>query len=80
VKTRAKGKIEDDIDKVEVRGEPPLSGPIVVSPDGKRFATGIVGEPFTTYGIRVYDLAARKTIRTFLGHAGPVTTIRFSPN
>ena len=53
---------------------------LVVSPDGKLFATGIVGEPFTTYGIRVYDLATRKTLHTFIGHAGPVSAIRFSPD
>jgi WD40 repeat protein len=76
----ANGRIEENIDKVPVQGEPPLAGPVVFSPDGKRFATGIVGEPFTTYGIRVYDLATKKALHTFIGHAGPVTAIRFSPD
>ena len=51
---------------------------MVFSPDGKRFAIGVVGEPFTTYGVRVYDWATRKALHTFIGHAGPVTALRFN--
>jgi hypothetical protein len=46
----AAGRIEEDIDNLPVRAEPPLHGPVVFSPDGSRFVAGVVGEPFTTYG------------------------------
>jgi hypothetical protein len=74
------GRIEKDIDRLPVRGEPPVAGPVVFSPDGKRFAIGVVGERFTTYGVRVYDLLRRKALHTFIGHAGPVTFLRFAPD
>jgi WD40 repeat protein len=45
-----------------------------------RFATGVVGEPFATYGVRVYDWPRRKAPPTFLGHIGPVTALRFRPD
>src|SRR5262249_31997397 len=72
------GQVGKDIEKLPTRGEPPVHGPVVFSPDGKRFATGVVGEPFTTYGVRVYDWPERKPLHTFIGHAGPVTALRFS--
>jgi WD40 repeat protein len=74
------GRVEEEIDRLPVRGEAPLSGPVVFSPDGERFATGVVGEPFTTYGVRVYDWPRRKVLHTFVGHQGPVTALRFSPD
>ena len=74
-----KGKVEPDIDKIPVQGDPPISGPIVFSPDGKTFATGVVGEPYTTYGVRVYDWQQRKALHTFIGHAGPITALQYSP-
>ncbi len=40
----------------------------------------MVGEPFTTYGVRVYDWPQRKALHTFIGHVGPVTALRFSPD
>jgi len=76
----ANGRVGEDIDNVPVRGEMPFTGRIVFSPDGKRFAMGVVGEPFKTYGVRVYDLAQRKALHTFLGHAGMVTALRFTPD
>jgi WD40 repeat protein len=76
----AGGRIEDDIEKVDPRGEPAFHGKMVFSDDGKRFAIGTVGEPFTTYGVRVYDWGKRKALHTFIGHAGPVSTMRFSPD
>ena len=72
------GRVEKDIDRLPARGENPISGTVVFSPDGKRFAIGVVGEPFTTYGVRVYDWATRKALHTFIGHAGPVTALRFN--
>jgi WD40 repeat protein len=74
------GKVGEDLDRLAVRGEPPIQGPIAFSPDGKRFATGVVGEPFTTYGVRVYDWPQKKALHTFVGHAGPVTALRFTPD
>jgi WD40 repeat protein len=76
----ATGQLGDDIEKIPARGEPPVYGPVVFSPDGKRFATGVVGEPFTTYGVRVYDWENKKALHTFVGHAGPVTALRFTPD
>ncbi len=72
------GKIEADIDKIPAQGDPPISGPVVFSPDGKFFATGVTGEQFTTYGVRVYDWRQRKVLHTFIGHLGPISALRFS--
>jgi WD40 repeat protein len=72
------GRIGREIDNLPVRGEPPVYGPVVFGPDGKRFATGVVGEPFTTYGVRVYDWPQSKMLHTFIGHVGPVTALRFT--
>jgi WD40 repeat protein len=74
------GQMGQEFDRLPVRGEPPVHGPLVFSPDGKRFATGVVGEPFTTYGVRVYDWARGKALHTFIGHVGPVTALRFTPD
>jgi WD40 repeat protein len=74
------GQIGDDFESVLPRGEAPFHGPIAVSPDGKHFAVGVVGEPFTTYGVRVYNLATRKATHTFIGHAAPVTAVVFGPD
>jgi WD40 repeat protein len=74
------GKVEADIDNIPVLGEAPVWGNIAISPDGKRFAFGVVGEPYTSYGCRVYDLPSRKELQTFIGHAGPVSFTRFHPD
>ena len=74
------GQMGDDFDTLVPKGESPVTGPIAVSPDGKRFALGVSGEPYTTYGVRVYDTATKKALHTFIGHAGPVSTIHFSPD
>jgi WD40 repeat protein len=76
----ATGQIGEDIDNFPVRGESSFMGPVVFSADGKRFATGVVGEPFTTYGVRVYDWPQRKALHTFIGHLGPITALRFAPD
>jgi WD40 repeat protein len=76
----AAGRIGEDVEQLPARGEPPFQGPVVFSADGKRFATGVVGEAFTTYGVRVYDWPRRKALHTYLGHAGPVTALRFTPD
>jgi WD40 repeat protein len=74
----AKGQIGKDLDKLSGRGEAAVHGPIVFSPDGKRFALGVVGQQYTTYGVRVYDWPEGKPLKTFLGHRGPVSAQRFS--
>jgi len=76
----ATGRIGEDIDNLPVRREPPVYGPMAFSPDGKRFATAVVGEPFTTYGVRLYDWPRRKATHTFIGHVAPVTAIHFAPD
>jgi len=75
----AAGKIGAEIDKIPTRGEQ-VPTTVVFSPDGKRFAIGLVGEKFETYGVRVYDWPSGKALYTFIGHAGPVTAMRFSPD
>ena len=74
------GQIGDDFETLVTKGETPISGPVAISRDRKRFAIGVIGESFTTYGVRVYDLETRKALRTFIGHVGPVSTILFSPD
>jgi WD40 repeat protein len=74
----AKGKTGKDLDKLPLRGEVPVHGPVVFSPDGKRFAIGVVGQRYTTYGVRVYDWAQGKPLKTYIGHRGPVSALRFS--
>ncbi len=74
----ARGEIGKDLDRLPVRGEAPFYGPLVFSPDGKRFATGVVGQQYTTYGARVYDWPQGKLVKTLIGHRGPVTALRFS--
>jgi WD40 repeat protein len=76
----ANGQIGEDFETLIVKGEAPVHGPIAISPDGKRFATGVVGEAFTTYGVRVWDMATKKTLQTFIGHAGPITAVHFTPD
>jgi WD40 repeat protein len=76
----AAGRIGEPIEVLPVRGEAAVYGAAVFSPDGKRFAVGVAGKPFTTYGVRVYDWPRKKALHTFLGHAGPVTALRFSPD
>jgi WD40 repeat protein len=76
----AAGKVVKDIDKLPAKGEAATYTSVVFSPDGKRFATGIVGEEFETYGVRVYDWPSCKPVHTFVGHAGPVNTLRFTPD
>lgn len=74
----ATGKATEEIDKLPVRLEAPVNVPVVFSPDGKRFAVGVVGEPFVSYGVRVYDWQQKKALHTFIGHAGPVMAMRFT--
>jgi WD40 repeat protein len=74
------GQVGQDIDNLPVRGESPLTGPVVFSEDGKHFATGVVGEQYTTYGVRVYSWPEKKIVHTFIGHAGPVSAVRFTPD
>jgi|GEM_PF-1898445 len=74
----AKGEMGEDFDTFPTRAEPPMYGPMAFSPDGKRLAICVADEPYTTYGVRVYDWPQKKKLHTFLGHRGPVTTLRFT--
>ena len=51
-----------------------------VSPDRKRLAVGIPGEQPETHSVRLYELPGKKALHTFTGHAGPITTLEFSPD
>ncbi len=74
------GKVGEDIDKLPTRGETAVYSRVVFSQDGKRFATGILGTEFETYGVRVYDWPGKKAQHTFIGHVGPVNAMRFHPD
>jgi WD40 repeat protein len=55
-------------------------GTIVFSPDRKLFAFGVVTDESEVYGVRVCSWPSVKTLRTFAGHRGPVTALRFAPD
>jgi len=76
VNGRIGADFNDPISKVKT----PLNSPIVVSPDGKCFAVGVAVELLTSYGVRIYDMASKKPLHTFVGHRGPVSAIHFSPD
>ncbi len=75
-----KGQVGGTFDTLVAPGEAPVHGPIAVSPDGKRFALGVTGAPFSSYGVRIYDTATRKPLHTFLGHVGPISALYFRPD
>jgi WD40 repeat protein len=74
------GKVSKDFDKLPVRGEIPVYGPVAFSPDGKMFATGLPGEKIETYGVRVYEWPSGKILHTYIGHVAPVNAKRFTPD
>jgi WD40 repeat protein len=74
----AAGRVGEDIDELPIRAEAATTAPLVFSPDGKRFAVGVVGDAAESYGVRVYDWPKRKALHTFIGHIGPLTAIQFS--
>lgn len=49
---------------------------LAVSPDGKRIATGLAGDP----AIRVYDLTTYEHLATLTGHDGGTTALAFAPD
>ena len=75
-------KVGDTIDTIPGRpfGEPATSNVLAVSPDGRYFAIGVVGEQQETFGVRVYEWPSGKLRHTLIGHIGPVTALRFSPD
>src|SRR5262249_33462055 len=76
------GRVELEIDKLPrpPGGEVATYGAVVFSPDGKRFAVGMAGEPLETYGVRVYDWPSGKPVQTFIAHPGPLMALRFGPD
>ncbi len=73
-------KVGKDIDKLPQSGEIAVYGPVVFSPDGKLFATGIQGPKVETYGVRVYEWPTGKPVRTYIGHVAAVMAMRFTPD
>jgi WD40 repeat protein len=75
------GRIGEAIDVV--RGGGPV-GPVVFSPSGELFAVGVPlaawspDTPMGSGGVRVYDWPRGRVLKTFAGHAGPVTALRWS--
>jgi WD40 repeat protein len=74
------GAVGKDIGKLSFRGDPAGHHPVVFAPDGKRFAVAVSGTKPELFGVRVYDWPDGKLERTYMGHLGGVTTIRFTPD
>jgi WD40 repeat protein len=68
-------------DEVEKGGRrEPGAGPLVFSPDGKRFAVGVETDRPDVFGVRVYAWPSARPVHTFTGHRTPVTALAFSPD
>jgi WD40 repeat protein len=57
-----------------------LTGPVVVSPDGKRFASAGPSEERGMYAVKVHDWPSGRVLHTFTGHNSPISAIAFSPD
>ena len=71
------GRAGDEIENLRNSVEGP-SGPVVFSPDGTRFATGVPSDRPGTYGVRVYDWPRGTPLHTFTGHTAPISALTFS--
>lgn len=77
----ANGRVEGSFDNLPTRvGDVATIESGAFSPDGKLFATSVLGNQPETYGVRIYDWPHRKALHTFNGHLGPVSSLRFSPD
>lgn len=54
--------------------------PVVVGPGEAWFAVGVPLGKDGGYGVRVYDWPRARLLKTFTGHAGPVTALVVSPD
>jgi WD40 repeat protein len=75
----ATGKSGEDFEAGKERGEP-VAGPVVFSPDGKRFASAVPAEQTNTYAVKVREWPSGKVQHTFTGFRAPVSAITFSPD
>jgi WD40 repeat protein len=71
------GRGGDEIEPVK-NGDP--GGPVVFSPDGKRFAVGVLTDEPNVFGARVFAWPSAKPVHTFGGHRGPISALTFSPD
>jgi WD40 repeat protein len=58
-----------------LKGHAELVTSLAFSADGRMVASASQDR-----SVRVWDIASRKMLLTFVGHAGPVTALAFSPN
>jgi WD40 repeat protein len=65
--------------RIDTGGLTVCAGP-VHSPDRKRFAVGLPDDGPLRSEVRVYDTATGELLKTFRGHAAPVTALAFSPD
>jgi WD40 repeat protein len=72
------GKLGDEIESPQNAGYAPT--PIVFSPDRKRFAMGVGLPAQQDFGVQIHEWPSAKLLHTFKGHAGMVSTLRFSPD
>jgi WD40 repeat protein len=74
------GTVGKDIDKLTLRVDRGVHQPIAFAPNGKQFAVGTSAPKPELFGARVYDWPSGKLARTYQGHLGGVTTMRFTPD
>ena len=73
----ADGKGGDEFETA--RAGPEVAGPVVFSPDGKRFVSAAPPDERGMSGVRVHDWPSGRVRHTFVGHRAPVSAITFSP-
>jgi WD40 repeat protein len=73
------GRGGDEFHAADMRGESP-AGPVVFSPDGKRFAASGPAEVANTYEVKVREWPTGKVLHTFTGFRALVTAMTFSPD
>jgi WD40 repeat protein len=57
-----------------------VTGPVVVSPDGKRFVSAGASEEAGMFSVKVHEWPSGRVLHTFTGHHAPISAIAFSPD
>jgi WD40 repeat protein len=79
------GRMGVEIDRFQfnelaVENQDRTPSPVVFNSDGTLVAIGVPTHEDNFYGVRIYDAKTGDKLHTFLGHHGPITAIRFSPD